>query len=628
MTSSIESLISNKLLSGYTLLSTNCPICNTSLVKPPPQINTAQASFNSEDGSSAIDVYERESRTLTSPYCCRCDAPVCLVSDEEYDRRTKGQDVDVDVDGDGDGDGDASVAEEEEEKKSGTPTRPCVGTAAAISVPVPSLPPKRQKRQDDTSRSLGQYLLQGWRMLEEGCGRCGTPICEKGERRVCVTCDNDKMEDESKVEDDHTAPRQRKSQPRASSQPRPSPLSVTSASATKLMGEKMLMGWTMMAETCVRDGCGNMPLMRPKGKAEVVCVVCGGDGSVVEEVLRGEVGISARDGNGIGNGNNNGIGNGNNNGIGNENQWSDFGKEVDEEEMLQAMKEIQSLRQASEQLADDAYSASSDAAVNLRRRRDANKIMTEKMLSGWAMLGESCETEGCYMPLLARGGVKECAACGTAEGREIAKEIVRGNVGGMNGMMMQFVDEPVNNFLSHGRDEASFVGGKLLEGYKLLDKLCRECGVGTLLQKGEDDIICGYCVCSTAAEMKDTVNDDGVDDDDDADDDYDDDDKQFFDDEEVIRSQLAMRAAKKMRVNAQPSAKEQSQSQSQSRQEDLVPSINTDSAVSNAIAVLLSKIERASNVLVNIVEIGGEEETKVVKSIEHAANAIEALRKC
>ena len=44
--------------------------------------------------------------------------------------------------------------------------------------------------------------------------------------------------------------------------------------ATKRMGELMLQGWGMMAQSCQEPGCPGIPLMRMKGTAVGVCVNC------------------------------------------------------------------------------------------------------------------------------------------------------------------------------------------------------------------------------------------------------------------------------------------------------------------------------------------------------------------
>lgn len=44
--------------------------------------------------------------------------------------------------------------------------------------------------------------------------------------------------------------------------------------ATAKMGELMLKGWAMLAESCANAGCPGIPLMRKKGSASSVCVFC------------------------------------------------------------------------------------------------------------------------------------------------------------------------------------------------------------------------------------------------------------------------------------------------------------------------------------------------------------------
>ena len=44
--------------------------------------------------------------------------------------------------------------------------------------------------------------------------------------------------------------------------------------ATKLIGQKLLQGWTMLQDTCANESCPGVPLMRKPGAKEMVCVNC------------------------------------------------------------------------------------------------------------------------------------------------------------------------------------------------------------------------------------------------------------------------------------------------------------------------------------------------------------------
>jgi uncharacterized Zn finger protein (UPF0148 family) len=41
-----------------------------------------------------------------------------------------------------------------------------------------------------------------------------------------------------------------------------------------LLGEKLLQGWTMLGDTCVRAGCEGVPLMRDRKTKRMLCVAC------------------------------------------------------------------------------------------------------------------------------------------------------------------------------------------------------------------------------------------------------------------------------------------------------------------------------------------------------------------
>lgn len=114
---------------------------------------------------------------------------------------------------------------------------------------------------------ISRMMLSGWTMTASTCPvtGCNTPLLRKGAGELyCASC---------------AAPI-RAAASGASvtffTEPTPAPRAQASreersATASKLLGQKLLQGWRMLADAC-RD-CGT-PLMMPKGSDRTVCVLC------------------------------------------------------------------------------------------------------------------------------------------------------------------------------------------------------------------------------------------------------------------------------------------------------------------------------------------------------------------
>ncbi|KAA0183495.1 hypothetical protein FBUS_00711 [Fasciolopsis buskii] len=58
----------------------------------------------------------------------------------------------------------------------------------------------QQKRSDKISSLMGEYLLKGWRMLDESCPKCGTILfMQKSGKRYCVACSEVDADDQDSV---------------------------------------------------------------------------------------------------------------------------------------------------------------------------------------------------------------------------------------------------------------------------------------------------------------------------------------------------------------------------------------------------------------------------------------------
>ncbi|KAJ3381385.1 hypothetical protein HDU92_005349 [Lobulomyces angularis] len=120
------------------------------------------------------------------------------------------------------------------------------------------------KERKEISDSLGDLLLKGWKMLNEACEICLVPLMEDREGKViCVSCVNKKkevLETPEKVISSVTLNKKEKDD-EAENVDR----------ISNLIGEKLLVGWVLLNETCP---CG-VPLMKNKAGEKICVVGCG-----------------------------------------------------------------------------------------------------------------------------------------------------------------------------------------------------------------------------------------------------------------------------------------------------------------------------------------------------------------
>jgi uncharacterized Zn finger protein (UPF0148 family) len=112
---------------------------------------------------------------------------------------------------------------------------------------------------------MGDLLLQGWCMTNEGCENCMMPLMRsKTGEKVCTQC----------------AMRQQQPRP-VNQQPQVPPEDTTmkplekesvTDKASRLIGRKLLQGFTMLDQTC--QGCVGVPLVGDRKSGTASCVLC------------------------------------------------------------------------------------------------------------------------------------------------------------------------------------------------------------------------------------------------------------------------------------------------------------------------------------------------------------------
>lgn len=162
---------------------------------------------------------------------------------------------------------------------------------------------KNQIKQKLISSKIGEKLLIGWTLLAKECEICQTPLMSfKGGPLYCALCDtmktiesekkgNNKLEnksEEKKIENKNKIEVESIELSKAAELLANIPIleaeyndeNITSLEgedpselieeASQLIGEKLLLGWTLLDESC-EDACqGNVPLMKDPVKKQVL----------------------------------------------------------------------------------------------------------------------------------------------------------------------------------------------------------------------------------------------------------------------------------------------------------------------------------------------------------------------
>jgi uncharacterized Zn finger protein (UPF0148 family) len=130
-------------------------------------------------------------------------------------------------------------------------------------------------------QEIAGRLLEGWRMLDMTCptDQCYQPVLQdKLGNRWCLKCkarivtelewNNEQQQREEEEEEEWVPPSEEEMQSFKEK-------SRVRDQVSELLGEKMLMGWTLMGEYCQDKVCGDIgvPLMKDKQK-HMRCVWC------------------------------------------------------------------------------------------------------------------------------------------------------------------------------------------------------------------------------------------------------------------------------------------------------------------------------------------------------------------
>ncbi|TPX70888.1 hypothetical protein SpCBS45565_g01515 [Spizellomyces sp. 'palustris'] len=160
-------------------------------------------------------------------------------------------------------------------------------------------------RQDKGSSRLGTYMLQGWVLTDEPCPvpGCNIPLVRSKDRarKLCVLCDDprhphppptatakpDSNEERTSVVNGITEEEEEElanilAEDRTTQNNQVGETEDQAFArirreqgnkASKLLGQKMLAGWTLLDENCPNNACYGVPLVRNRQKQNY-CVIC------------------------------------------------------------------------------------------------------------------------------------------------------------------------------------------------------------------------------------------------------------------------------------------------------------------------------------------------------------------
>ncbi len=156
---------------------------------------------------------------------------------------------------------------------------------------------KVKVNQKDVINRTGSLMLKGWKLLATSCPICHTALLSKDNQMRCPGCDmpvvmegqiSSKEEKVNEVEPStntlisHSTPVEEEEEvvvdvPTSYEQLRREyeEKNKKSNQVSSKLGEKMLQGWTMLAESCPDfDQCGGTPLMKEPSTGSILCVSC------------------------------------------------------------------------------------------------------------------------------------------------------------------------------------------------------------------------------------------------------------------------------------------------------------------------------------------------------------------
>lgn len=140
--------------------------------------------------------------------------------------------------------------------------------------------------RNDAIERTGQLMLSGWKLLATPCPICHTALLSKSDAIRCPGCDLPVMkEGANQTVSDAVPAVVQVAEPSNVVVQEPSSFeemkkeydrrNQRSNQISAKLGEKMLQGWTMLAESCIDfDTCGGTPLMKDPKAGAVVCLSC------------------------------------------------------------------------------------------------------------------------------------------------------------------------------------------------------------------------------------------------------------------------------------------------------------------------------------------------------------------
>ena len=137
----------------------------------------------------------------------------------------------------------------------------------------------------ETMDKIGSMMLSGWKLLNDSCPLCHTALLSKSSEMRCPQCDLpvkkvdnelEYYEEEDDIDNDFIESFEETKKLYDEK-------NRNKSSVSAKLGEKMLSGWTLLADTCPQQSCEGTPLMK-LGKGPMLCVSCGYSDPPVSDV--------------------------------------------------------------------------------------------------------------------------------------------------------------------------------------------------------------------------------------------------------------------------------------------------------------------------------------------------------
>jgi uncharacterized Zn finger protein (UPF0148 family) len=241
----------------------------------------------------------------------------------------------------------------------------------------------------DGVKRTGEMLLQGWRMLSDSCPICYSPLMSKGNSMKCPGCDLPvkKESDESLLQSCQSSEKEKNENSAIQSVQEPASFEELKREydrknqakniVSSKLGELMLSGWTLLAESCPNVACSGTPLVRASDKP-MHCVACNSDyqysphdGELISLKAASKVGEVSRD--------------------------------AAKERVRETMVDDENVNETESEWLDSVphFPIMSHATD----KNDASYKISQKLLSGWTLLDSVCPIDN-EVPLMRDGNGK------------------------------------------------------------------------------------------------------------------------------------------------------------------------------------------------------------------------------